>query len=210
MALPKISPALTPAEAAEPSQEVPPPASVRRVSVQEFLDMHERGVFTADDRLELLEGWIVEKMTKKPPRLSSADRLLYALLPRLQPGFLLRQESPVVMERSIPEPDFCILRGTLEDFAARLPTPSDVALVIEISDATLANDRTTKRRLYAAAGIPVYWLVKLTDRQIEVCTSPDPAHALYRQVTIFTPDAALPLVLDGQEIAQLRAADILP
>ncbi|MBL8134579.1 MAG: Uma2 family endonuclease [Anaerolineae bacterium] len=210
MAIPKISPALTPVEAAEPPQEVQPPASVRRVSVQEFLDMHERGVFTADDRLELLDGWIVEKMTKKPPHIRSSGLLIRLLLPLLPDGWTVHSESPVVLSSSIPEPDFSILRGSLADYANRLPTAADVALVIEISDATLANDRTTKRRLYAASGIPVYWLVNLTDRQIEVCTSPDQAHALYRQVTIFTPDATLPLVLDGHEVAQLRAADILP
>ncbi|MBK8026834.1 MAG: Uma2 family endonuclease [Chloroflexi bacterium] len=114
---------------------------VRLVSVQEFLDMHERGIYTAEDRLELIEGWMVEKMTKKPPHIRSANLLLRPLLPLLSEEWTLNSETPVVLEGSIPEPDFSILRGPLDDFADRLPTAADVALVIEIADTTLASDR---------------------------------------------------------------------
>lgn len=210
MALPRTMPVEVAAPVITPAVEPLHLQQVRLVSVQEFLDMHERGIYTADDRLELIEGWMVEKMTKKPPHIRSANLLLRLLLPLLSEEWTLNSETPVVLERSIPEPDFSILRGPLDGFADRLPTAADVALVIEIADTTLASDRAYKRKLYAEAGIPEYWLVNISDRQIEVCTGPDSSTSNYAQIAVFSDEESLPLVLDGQEIARLSAADILP
>ncbi len=71
-----------------------------------------------------------------------------------------------------PEPDIAIIRGSDADYRGRLPTAADVALLVEVSESTLRQDRGQKRTAYARAGIPVYWIVNLVDRQVEVYTRP--------------------------------------
>jgi hypothetical protein len=79
-------------------------------------------------------------------------------------------------------------------------------------DGGLFDDRTTKQRLYAAAGIPVYWIVNLADRRIEVCTAPTGAavEAGYRNLRRYSPPAAVPLDLGGTEVGPLAVEDLLP
>lgn len=71
------------------------------------------------------------------------------------------------LANSEPEPDVAIVRGRLDDFSSRHPGPNDVSLVVEVADKTLVTDRF-KAQLYAGAGIPVYWIVNLSERAIEV------------------------------------------
>jgi len=99
-----------------------------------------------------------------------------------------------------------------EDYAARHPAPAEVGLLAEVADSSLSQDRGAKARLFARASIPVYWIVNLADRQIEVCTDPTGPHATphYRQQTIYRGDDLVPLVLDGQEIARIPVRDLLP
>lgn len=186
-----------------------PPQSIRRLSVQEYLDMHRLGILTEDDHLELLEGWLVEKMSKNPPYLSCSDLLLRSLMRLTPEQWLLRTESPITLTYSVPEPDFIILRGEVADYVNRLATGEDAALVIEILDSSLANDRGYKLQLYANANIPVYWLINLMDRQIEVYSDPEPASSLYRTAQVFRANETFPLTLDGVEIATIKVKDIL-
>lgn len=115
-----------------------------------------------------------------------------------------------MLEHSVPEPTFSILRGVMDDYAKRLPNGDEVALVVEISDSTLAIDRDFKTQLYARAGIPVYWLISLNERQIEVYSDPDPATSRYLTTTILGTEDAVTLVLDGDEVALIPVKDILP
>jgi len=188
-----------------------PPQPIRRLSVQEYIDMHRLGILTADDRLQLLEGWLVEKMGKNPPHIRCFDLLFRLLLPIIPPlKWTLHAEAPIRLGRSVPEPDFSIVRGTLADYAHRLATGDDTALVIEISDATLVKDRTYKVQLYAGADIPLYWLINLAERQIECYTDPDPKNLRYGTMQFYGENETLPLVLEGQPIALLKVADMLP
>ena len=75
---------------------------------------------------------------------------------------------------SKPEPDRCVVRGTVRDYEERTPEPADIALVVEIADSSLAEDRKLAAEVYGPAGIPVYWIVNLVDRQVEVYTDPGP------------------------------------
>ncbi len=94
--------------------------------------------------------------------------LLRQLLP---PGWHCRRQCSLETTDSVPEPDVCAVRGDILDSEERHPTRDDVALVVEVSDSTLARDRL-KRRVYARAGIPTDWIVKLVDSQLEVFTNP--------------------------------------
>ena len=92
------------------------------------------------------------------------------------------------------------------------PGAEDVALIVEVADSTLHRDRTTKKRLYAQAGIPVYWIVNLVDRRIEVYREPSgPGEQPdYRQRQDCRSGDNVPLVIEAGEVAQVAAADLLP
>jgi Uma2 family endonuclease len=94
----------------------------------------------------------------------------------------------------------------------RKPGPQDIALVIEVADSTLRRDRTLKRRLYAAAGIPVYWIVNLVDKQLEVYSHPSgPVKKPdYGERQIFTARDTVGVEIDGRLIAELLVKELLP
>ena len=128
------------------------------------------------------------------------------------PGGSSRCEDPVTAFDSEPEPDVVGRPGTIDDYRDRTPGPADVALVVEVADASLPDDRSIKKRLYARSGFPIYWLINLVDRRIEVYTDPTgPAEEpdyLHRQD--FGPDDAIPLVIEGREVGRLAVRDLLP
>ena len=108
-----------------------------------------------------------------------------------------------------PEPDVAIVRGSDADYRHRVPTPADVALLVEVSDSTLDQDRGKKLEAYARAGIPVYWIVNLVDRQVEVYTRPVKA-GRYRSRKDYKPGQQVPVVIAGQQLAPIAVDDILP
>ena len=131
------------------------------------------GLLTPDDRLELLEGEIVEKMTHNGPH-ATGLRLTEKLLNRIfTEGYDVRAQLPLALgDRSEPEPDVAVVTGTPRDYKQSHPTTA--VLVVEISDSTLRVDRTTKASLYARAGIPEYWILNITERVLEVYRQPVP------------------------------------
>ncbi len=179
-----------------------------RLTVEQYHQLIRSGGLTSDDPVELLEGLLVFKMPKKGTHSTATGkcrRVVEALLP---PGWHYRSQEPVTLADGEPEPDGAVVRGGVDDYADRHPGPADVALVIEVADTTLARDRTGKLRSYARAGIPAYWIVNLVDRQVEVYA--DPAAADYRWRAVFTADAAVPLVVDGEAVGDVTAAAVLP
>src|SRR5213076_3246346 len=85
----------------------------------------------------------------------------------------LDSQEPIAAPDSEPEPDLFVVRGDPRDYPDRQPGPPDVPLVIEIAERSLRTDRGAKKRVYARAAIPVYWIVNLKARQIELYTDPD-------------------------------------
>jgi Uma2 family endonuclease len=85
-------------------------------------------------------------------------------------------------------------------------------LVVEVADATLSQDRASKKRLYASARIPVYWIVNLLENQIEVYTDPSgPADEPdYRQRQDYGPADTLPVVIEGRELGRVAVRELLP
>jgi hypothetical protein len=134
--------------------------------------MIEAGVFTAADRVELLEGWVVPKMTHNPPHDGTVWLLQTAFLAHLPAEWLLRVQSAITTRDSEPEPDVVVARGPGSRYFRAHPHPADITLVVEVADATLLEDRTDKGRLYARARIPVYWVANLPEKKIEVYTLP--------------------------------------
>ncbi len=124
----------------------------------------------------------------------------------------IRYQCGITTRESEPEPDFAVVRGEARDYLRRHPGPADIALAIEVSESSLDRDRTLKSRIYARAGVPIYWIVNVAERCVEVHTDPTgPAKVpSYRSRTVVGPDGELTLVLDGREVARIAAKDILP
>jgi Uma2 family endonuclease len=178
---------------------------VYRISVDEYERM--AGLLD-DDRVELIDGFLVKKMGKNPPHVWSTDAIAEVLKTK-SPGYWCRKEDPVrIPDFDEPEPDVSVVRGSRDDYRDRIPAAMDVALLVEVSDTTLDRDQGPKWDAYAKGRIPMYWIVNLVDRQVEVYTEPGPdGYAISRT---FVPGQMIPVVLDGVEVGQIAAADILP
>jgi hypothetical protein len=187
-----------------------PPYPIYRFTVKQYHRMIETGILTADDQVELLEGWIVPKMPHNPPHDGTVWLVQTALLSRLPKGWILRVQSAITTLDSQPEPDLVIARGPGMRYFSSHPEPKDIALVVEVSDTTLEQDRTEKARLYARARIPVYWVVNLPEERVEVYTEPRYGRRpSYRRHEEFSPPFALPLIIDGREVARIDLHEIL-
>ena len=143
-----------------------------RFAVQQYHDMIAKGVLSNEDNVELLEGWLVAKMSKNPPH-SVANALTRAYFENLGlSSCYVRSQEPITLTDSEPEPDVAVVRGGLRDYAVHHPNANDVLLVAEISDSTLERDRTWKQGIYAKADIGMYWIVNLPAQQLEVYSLP--------------------------------------
>src|SRR5262249_27239198 len=142
-------------------------ASIARFSVARYQRMVETGILTADDRVELLENYVVMKMPHNPRHDGTIDLVKAALDGKLPPGWLLRIQQAIVLGDSLPEPDFAVVRGTPRSFLTRHPTPSDVGQLMAVADASLLPDQRDKTRLYARANITSYWLINMVDSRID-------------------------------------------
>jgi Uma2 family endonuclease len=158
------------------------PSPLYRLTLEQYEAMVASGVFRGRERFHLINGYLVAKMTQNDPH-ATADELCGDALDRIVPaGWHVRAAKPIRIpsQASKPEPDRCVVRGSIRDYARRSPEPADIALVAEIADSSLSEDRK-RALLYARAGIPVYWIVNLIDRQVEVYTDPNPAGYQARQ-----------------------------
>lgn len=189
-----------------------PAEPIARISVDLYHAMIDTGKLDDDARIELLEGWLVPKMPQNPPHVLSTG-LVYDALQELVPGgWHITCQGSVTTSDSEPEPDVGVFRGRRRDYSALHPTPKDAGLLVEVSDSTLARDRGIKKRIYARANVPIYWIVNLPDRCVEVYTEPTgPAeNPDYSQPRVYGENDCVPVVLDGKEIGQLEVKSILP
>jgi len=193
---------------AQPTVIAPPPLAspaVYRISVDEYERM---AWILSDDRVELIDGYLVRKMAKNPPHSWSTRELLDFLAQMLPPGWMWRQEQPVrIPDYDEPEPDIAIVRGTNDDYKHRIPEPSDVALLVEVSESTYDRDWGEKWTAYAKGGIPVYWILNLAKGRVEVYTNPGLAG--YQSREDFEPGQQVPVTIGGQPLRPIAVADIL-
>jgi Uma2 family endonuclease len=187
------------------------PPLLYRFSVEQYEKMIETGVLTSEDRLELIEGIVIQKMTQNPPHATAIDYTADALRPLLPADWRLREQKPIKLSDSEPEPDLVVVRGPLTLYERRHPRPAEITLVIEVADTTLETDRRDKGRAYARARIPRYWIINLKERQIEVYTEPRTGKSpAYRRRTDFASDARVPVVIEDDEVGQVDVRDLLP
>lgn len=184
----------------------------RRFTVDEYHRMIQTGILTEHDSVELLEGWIVPKMSRNPPHdvaIELAEEAIRSVLPA---GWRLRIQSAITTPDSEPEPDLAVVRGPARNRLAGHPEPADIALVVEVGDTTITLDRQDKGRLYARAGIACYWIVNLADWRVEVYTDPTGpgANPSYRQRQDYGPNDAVPLIIDGKDVGPMAVRVMLP
>jgi Uma2 family endonuclease len=159
-------------------------------------------------KVELLGG-IVYRMTTNPPHMIAVHRLVDSL-GRIapEPRWVVTKEDNVQLGRWLPLPDSSILRGPIESYGIRLPRAADIHLIAEVSDTTYAKDRGRKYRRNAAARIPIYWIVDLNRRRIEVHASPSGRR--YLSEKLYLPGDDVPVVLGGTCLGSVAVAEILP
>jgi Uma2 family endonuclease len=193
-----------------------PFAHVGQITVAEFHRMIDDGVFDTEEkeRCELIEGWIVPKACQSPGHCYVREMLADWFRAReLPPGWMYSQVTTVVTTDSHPDPDGCVVRDEWMAKPCRYPRADEVVIVMEVADVSLDFDRTIKQRVYARAGIPVYWLVNLVDQQIEVYTnaeSPAGGEPHYRTRTDYRPGQQVPLVIAGTAVGSVAVSDLLP
>lgn len=184
-----------------------------RLKVRQFEQMIDAGILPAERRIELLDGMLVDKMTKNDPHdfgVSQLSEDLRRLLPR---DWTVREEKSVRLSMwSRPEPDVAVVRGPLQRYRSRTPRPADTPLIVEVCDTTYYKDRHQKWPLYASAGIAVYWILNIPDRRVEVFTEPAGRgeSAGYAREECYDDKSEVPVVILGTEIGRIAVQDLLP
>jgi len=198
----------------QPDGAVPPTGLLRRFTVDEFQRLENAELFGPDERVELLEG-IICMMTPIGDHHSYCVETLGDLLgPLLGKAFCKWSQQPSITSDSKPQPDIYVARGDRHKYKDKLPTASELALVIEVADSPLQHDRTIKLRVYAAAGIPEYWILNIPDRKLEVYRKPVPANdknpSNYEVVETYSSEQSVDVVLDATRLGAVAVRDVLP
>jgi Uma2 family endonuclease len=201
---------------AAPVVALPAPAAAAlplyRLSVAQYHAMAQHGILTPEDRVELIHGLLVSRAPMNPPHRVTVRKVRLALEAVLPATWYADPQVPTTLSTSEPLPDVVIARANLSADTTRHPAPADLGLVVEVSDTTLAYDRSTKGSLYAAERIPVYWIVNLVDNHLEVHTDPSglAAQPDYAKRQVLGPTEVVAVVLDGVEVGRIAVRDLLP
>lgn len=165
-------------------------ATRRRFTRKDYWRMAEVGILAERERVELIEGEIIEMSPIGRRHRAFVDNLNRLLARRLPDDAIVSVQGPLALtDDTEPRPDLTVLGRRAVPYKNRDAWAEDARLVIEVSDTSLRYDRSTKRRLYAAAGILEYWVVDCAAETIEVHRGPDADG--YRDVRLVTGQATL-------------------
>ncbi len=189
-----------------------PAVQVRQWTREEYDRLIGTGFFQPGERLELIEGEVVEMAPQGSVHAAVTGRTERALQQQFGPNCWVRVQMPLALgELSEPEPDLVVVQGTPDDYLDHHPGAAQTLLVIEVSDTTLDYDRERKARVYARAWIREYWLVNLVDRCVEVYRDPvkvGSVEAAY-QKCLRIESGNLPAPLCRADLT-IRSEDLLP
>ncbi|MGH7998124.1 MAG: Uma2 family endonuclease [Brasilonema sp.] len=148
-------------------------ATLKSFTIEEYHRLADLGFFTEDDRLELINGEIVQMSPKGTRHTTCCSNLLEELAVLVVGRAKVRCQDPISLpSKSEPEPDFTIVKKQAGNYLSSHPKPSDILLIIEIADSSLQYDQEEKLPLYAAAGISDYWIFNLVDNHLEAYSEP--------------------------------------
>lgn len=148
-------------------------ATAKRFTIDEYHRLVELGFLTENDRVELINGEIIQMAAKGTRHTTCCSNLLEELVLLVAGKAKLRCQDPIILpSNNEPEPDFAIVRNNPDNYLYSQPNQSDVLLVIEIADSSLKYDQEVKLPLYAEAGIPNYWILNLVENHLEAYSEP--------------------------------------
>lgn len=194
-----------------PAPEFTENAGFRQFTVDEYHQMIRSGILVDGEKIELLEGWMIKKMAHGTPHDNAMDAI-EGVLPGLPPGdWFVRCQRAITLDDSELEPDYAVVRGPRGRYRDRHPGPADIGLVVEVSASSLRVDRVGKGRIYARAGLPVYWIVNVVDKVIEVYTQPGGSgdDAAYAQRDDYAVGATVPVSLDSATVGAVAVSEVL-
>jgi Uma2 family endonuclease len=182
-----------------------PPATHHRFTRDEYRWMGRTGILLPTDRVELIDGEIIDLAPIGPRHLAAVNmtnRLFVTSIP-LDRAIVSIQNPLALDEHNEPVPDLAMLVPRADEYSDGLPTGRDVLLIVEVGDSTIAFDRTAKAAMYAAAGVVEYWVVNVPDDLVLVHREPGPA-GYARVISLSRGDAISPLALPDVSIAANR------
>ena len=190
------------------------------LSTEQYHQMIEAGILVSGDPYELLDGVLVLKDRSKlgEPEMTVAShhafavQRLAALTAQLESlGCFMRTQNPVTFAPiQEPEPDGAIVLGQPADYLNNHPGPDDITCVIEVADASLRRDRTTKLRIYAQAGIRQYIIINLVEGVVEEHTQPKADQGQYDQLRTLGRDGVIEFFCAGDSRLPVNIASLLP
>jgi Uma2 family endonuclease len=189
-----------------PPQIETTPETRHRFSRAEVDQMAGIGILEGQ-RLELIDGDLINKMGQKPQHIS-AIQLVLEFLVALYGVARVRCQAPIEIasgdrERNFPEPDIAVLAESKPDYLRRHPLGNELMVAIEVAETSLYRDVTFKRDLYARAGVPEYWVVDLMGRQIIVYRGL--ADGNYTQVSTFEENESVALAAEPNKPIAISA-----
>ena len=177
-----------------------------KLTVDQYHRMGEAGILRQDDRVELIEGELIEMAPIGHFHAGLANLLNERMGHRVRGRAIACVQNPIRLgSHSEPQPDFALLRYRPDYYKHALPAPDDVLLLVEIADSSLRYDREIKRPLYARHGILEFWLINITAGLIEIHREPDARKGLYRNFTTMAEGLVAPtsfpdVTLDVREL----------
>lgn len=181
--------------------------SARLFTVREYYHLAEVGIFNPDERVELIKGEILVMSPQGPRHASATTRANNTFGRLLGESVVVRTQAPIHIDKhSEPEPDVTLAIPDLNEYSDHHPAPKEILFVMEISEATLDYDRTTKSRLYAKAGIIQYCILNIKTRELEDYRSPGPAG--FRSKKTYKANKSFSLVAFPD--VRIKVSDLLP
>jgi Uma2 family endonuclease len=199
-------------------------AEIWPLSLDDYHRMVETGIVGEDTPIEFIEGYLVAKdqgrgpgMGHGPAHALAVSNVSELLTVVLAATYAVRCQLPVTLPPeavprtgSEPEPDLVVADGPRVRYSDHHPGPAEIHLIIEVADSSLAYDRTAKARLYALAGVPLYWIVNLIDRRLEIYADPDNNLGRYRSQEFRAEDEAVVFARVGLTPVTFQVKDLLP
>lgn len=173
---------------------------LRLWTVDEYHRMIETGILTTEDKVELLEGRIIQMSAQRPPHAATTQRIDQYFQNLLRGQADIRSQLPITLSTSEPEPDIAVVRIDSGGYADHHPAPDEILLLIEVAHTTLVTEREEKALIYARANIADYWILDIVGRRVYIFRNP--SNDGYQSTTVLNQDAAIkPLAFPEIEIS---------